>query len=77
MQVSWEQSESFLTRARNAVHATQEEWAAYMGCSVPTVVRLERNPGVLSLERLARWNAGTNDEGKAHIRRYLAEQFDI
>ncbi len=77
MQVGWKQSESFLTRARNAAHATQEEWADYMGCSVGTVVRLERNPTELSLKRLAQWSEGTNDEGKAIIRRYLAEQFEI
>lgn len=70
-------SETFLVLARDAAHATQDEWANYMGVTRKTVVRLECDPGLLTLKRLARWYDGTNDEGKAYIRRYLAEQFDI
>ena len=92
MQVGWKQSESFLARARNAAHATQEEWGKYLwqenpinekkrekkeGITPARVCQYERDPRLISLGYLMAWFEGTNDEGKAIIRRYLAEQFEI
>ena len=64
-----------LADARKSRLWTQAQMAEAMGCSVPVIVKMEKNPGSVTLDELGRWYHAMWPDGKAIIERYVNDLF--
>lgn len=62
-----------LAEARMASHKLQEEMAQVIGCSTPVIVRLEKHPEKITVERLRKWYHAVPPDGKAILEKYVAD----
>ncbi len=62
-----------LAKARMSSQMRQEDMAEILNCTLPTVVRLERHPEKISVERLREWYHAVPDDGKAIIEKFVDE----
>ena len=69
-----EQDLGLLAKARLASHMTQEEMSCELGVSIPVVVKLEKHPNMINVERLSKWYHACSAEGKAIVEKLIDEQ---
>ena len=62
-----------LAEARMSSHRLQEEMAEIIGCSTPVIVRLEKHPEKITVERLQKWYHAVPPDGKAIIEKYISD----
>lgn len=60
-----------LAMARISSKMTQEDMAVKLGVSVPVIIRLEKDPCSISIDRLAKWYHACSAEGKAIVEKLI------
>ena len=64
-----------LADARNETLLNQSEFGEVLGITPQTVVRMEKHPEKITLERLGKWYQAVPAKGKAMIEQYLSDFF--
>lgn len=64
-----------LGAARKSSLMTQGELAKRLGCSVPTLIELEKHPENITLGQLGKWYQLVRVDGKAIIEQYVNDFF--
>lgn len=64
-----------LACARKSSLMTQVQFAKRMGCSVPTLIELEKHPENITLEQLGKWYQLVRVDGKAMIEKFVSDFF--
>lgn len=64
-----------LAAARKTALLTQDDMAKRLGMGKPAIIGFEKNPETTPLGVLGRWYLNVNTDGKAIIKRYLADFF--
>jgi hypothetical protein len=73
-----EQEVSRVAKARNCSGLSPLQAAASIGVNaVITYTNYEKNPETFTIEKLGRLYEAMNDEGKQHIREYVACFFEL
>ena len=54
-------------------HMLQSEMADVIGCTTPVIVRLEKHPDQITVERLRKWYHAVPADGKAIIETYVTD----
>lgn len=62
-----------LAEARMSSHMLQSEMAEVIGCSTPVIVRLEKDPDKITVERLRKWYHAVPADGKAILEKYVTD----
>lgn len=60
-----------LAKARMSGQMLQEDMAEQVKCTVPVIVRLEKHPEQITVERLRRWYHAVPADGKAIIEKFI------
>lgn len=69
------QTGSPLADARKSRLWSQSKMAEVMGVSVPTIVKMEKNPADITMDELGKWYHAMWPDGKAIIEKWVNDIF--
>ncbi len=64
-----------LAAARKSALLNQDDMAARLGISIPTLIDIEKNPENITLGNLGRYYQAVGTDGKAILERYVNDFF--